>query len=241
MTIELAIQCYFYQIRFCWMLSSIVQQINNNINLTITCSYLKDKQDGVPCNIDVIDFFRNKGLNIIGYEYPMAKMLNRSYFRNDRAKNTKADWIIFADSDMLYDPNFFNDLETQLQLSKYQNETRVMGSDRISLHKSESENFLKSYLSYSNPFYVDNVVEKIQHISIINIGGGRVAPGYFQLINGDAIRKLGKYSNKHNGFNADVSVRKLMGGNTKINLKPQYHLNHFRNNRYAGKNIQPQR
>lgn len=234
MTIELVIQCYYYQRRFCWMLSSIIQQINNNIDLTISCSYLKNKQDGMPSNIDVIDFFQNKKLNIIGYEYPLNKILDRSYFRNDRAKNTKADWIIFADSDMVYDPYFFNDLEYKLSLPQYKDETRVMGADRVGLNIQECEDFFQKQQHITKPFYVEDAVSKIQHIHIDKIRGGNVVPGYFQLINGDAIRKLGRYSVRHNGFKADRSVRVLMGGRTKINLKYQYHLNHFRNNRYSG-------
>lgn len=233
MTIELVIQCYFYQTRFCWMLSSILQQTDNPIDLIISCSYLKNKKDGKPSNIDTIDFFNAKGLNIIGYEYSIEQMLDRSYFRNDRAKNTKADWIIFADADMLYDPSFFSDMSYQLNLPEYRDETKVIGSDRISLDIVYSEQFFKSSLN-NDPFYIDNAVEKIQHIPIINIGGGRVAPGYFQLINGNTIRKLGKYSNRHNGFKADMSIKKLLGGVRKANFKKQYHLNHYRAHRYLG-------
>ena len=60
MQIEICVQCYFYQIRFCWMLSSIVQQKDHNLDIIVTSSYLKDGSDGQPNNIQIIDFFQNK-------------------------------------------------------------------------------------------------------------------------------------------------------------------------------------
>ena len=234
MQIEICVQSYFYQIRFCWMLSSIVQQKDHNLDIVVTCSYLKDGSDGQPNNIQIIDFFQNKGLNIIGYEYPQNKMLDRTYLRNDRAKNTKADWILFADCDMIYDPLFFTDLEKKLMSDEYKNITKVFGADRVSLDIDLCEKFLLDY-QFIDPFFITQPAEQIKDFPYFNKGGRSRAAGYFQLVNGDAIRNLGKYSVKNNGFRGDGSIRYLSGGVVGLDLKPQYHLNHHRNDRYGAK------
>jgi hypothetical protein len=216
------------------MLSSIVQQKDHNLDIVVTCSYLKDGSDGQPNNIQIIDFFQNKGLNIIGYEYPQNKMLDRTYLRNDRAKNTKADWILFADCDMIYDPLFFTDLEKKLMSDEYKNITKVFGADRVSLDIDLCEKFLLDY-QFIDPFFITQPAEQIKDFPYFNKGGRSRAAGYFQLVNGDAIRNLGKYSVKNNGFRGDGSIRYLSGGVVGLDLKPQYHLNHHRNDRYGAK------
>lgn len=233
MQLEIVAQCYYYQYRFCWMLSSILQQQKHNIDIVVTCSYLEDGSDGLLSNKSIINFFQKKGLNIIGYKYTYDKIIDRSYFRDDRTKNSSADWILFVDADMVYNQDFFKDLEEKLISDDYRNETKVLGADRVSLDIDTCENYIRSMNYGFEPIFVPHPVVVLKTFPVKGIGGGTKAPGFFQLIRGDVAKSVGKYCTKNNGFFADKSIRYLCGGVREIkNIKPQYHLNHYRDNRY---------
>ena len=116
MKLEICIHCHNYQHRLCWMLSSILQQKGNPPEIEVSISYLPDT--GSPKTEAVIDFFREKGLKIIPIELKEGQEKNRAIPRNIRAKNTKADWILFADCDHVYSPYFFDDIKKKLETKK---------------------------------------------------------------------------------------------------------------------------
>jgi len=230
LNIEICIHCYNYQHRLCWMLSSLLQQEGDVPNLIINVSYSLD--NGNPPTKDVCDFFRGKGLNIIDTVVTEKEVSNRAIARNKQVEQSKADWILFVDSDLVYDPYFFDDLQTQLK-NDLRYVEKVMGADRHSLDIP----FCVKYFEEDKteyPCVIENVAEIPAKWPKKWISGKNIAAGYFQLASVEAIREKagGKYV-KHprdhwRGTRGDRRFRCRMGGRIGINVKNQYHLNHDR-------------
>lgn len=230
MKLEINIHCYNYQHRMCWMLSSILQQEGDAPEIVTSISYLPNSGD--PTVESCIDFFKSKGMNIIGLPLNSGEESNRAIARNIRAKNTKADWIIYADSDMVYSKNFFSELKKKLESDEYKNEKRVIGADRHSLGIDFCiDYFDKDTRKY--PCVVENVNEIVSTWPVWKIRGKGRAPGNFQLASVQAIKeKGGIYSpvvrDLWRATKSDRVFRIHMGGNVGMDLPPQYHLNHRR-------------
>ena len=251
MKIEIAISCVWFQRRLCWMLSSIAQQINAP-ELIVNIGYIPN--NGNPITENVGNFFRHyfelKQVICSPEEIPY-----RGLVRNRQLANSKADWILFADSDMVYHPNFFENLAVILNGS-LANETRCISASRISLDKDYCNDFFKSW-DVNNGFLVPNVAETVSKFPI-NQGHGRgvgkngvtrnVGAGYFQLANVENLRKnhQGLYWQPTNrrdpswGYKSDRQFRQMVGGICPVEILPQYHLNHERDSD-LGKHVEIQR
>lgn len=228
-TIEICIHCFRYQRRLCWMLSSILQQKGNLPNIVVNISHTDN--DGTPTTEEVCKFFRDKGLNIKETKIPQEKIHNRAVARNIQIKQTMADYILFADSDMVYDPSFFEDLINQLK-TNLKDENRVMGADRFSLN----DNFCIKYFEQDKNIYPCEILDAAlisSKFPVKWISGRHVAAGNFQLANVKFVKEKGSiYSGRQRDvWRATISdrqFRKRMGGRVPIKTKNMYHLNHDR-------------
>tara|TARA_R110000824_G_scaffold12226_8_gene53689 strand:- start:5245 stop:5910 length:666 start_codon:yes stop_codon:yes gene_type:complete len=212
------------------MLSSILNQKGDIPDIVVSLSYVPG--NGNPASEDVIDFFEDKGLNIIRVPLKEEDGKNRAIPRNIRAGETDADWILFADSDMVYCPEFFADIKKQLETDKFKKETKVIGADR---HSLDIEFSLK-YFEEDNRVYPCDVSDG----SVIAskwpkkwIRGKETAAGYFQLARVERIKERGGiYSGRKRDVwrrtKSDRQFRCHLGGRVPMNVKPQYHLNHSR-------------
>ena len=155
-----------------------------------------------------------------------------------RTKETTSDWILYADSDLVYAPNFFSNLAEGLKKEPLVNEQKVIGADRHSL----TDQFCIDYFEKDNrtyPCIIDNVASIVDKFPVKRIGGGGIAAGYFQLANVKSMRERGIiYSGRDRDFwrntKSDREFRIRMGGRVSLNgslpnvdLKI-YHLNHDR-------------
>lgn len=230
MKIEVCIHCHNYQKRLCWMLSSIAQQ--KGVLPEICVSIAHEKNNGNPRTEDVIAFFKKKQINIIDIVLDPGQGKNRAISRNIRTKSTDADWILYADGDLVYDPYFFEDLYKQLEKDENKNETRVFGADRHSLDIP----FCIKYFEEDTRIYpceIENVASITQKWPKKWISGKNTCAGYFQLARVNAIREKGGFYSKRQGdlwrhTKSDRAFRVHMGGRVPLDVKPQYHLNHAR-------------
>jgi hypothetical protein len=230
MKLEICIHCHNYQHRLCWMLSSILQQKGDIPDIEVSLSYLSGT--GSPTTDEVIDFFKERGLKIISIKLKKGQEKNRAIPRNIRAKETEADWILYADCDHVYHPYFFEDIKKQLETDRYKNETKVIGADRHSLDIP----FCIDYFEKDERVYpceIKNVAEIVSEWPVKWIHGRKIAAGNFQLARVEAIKERGGvYSGRKRDFwrrtRSDRQFRCHMGGRVPMNTKPQYHLNHDR-------------
>jgi hypothetical protein len=230
LTIEICIHCFRYQKRLTWMLSSILQQKGDIPNIIVNISHTDD--DGNPTTEQVCNFFREKGLNIVETKVTKEEVSNRALARNKQATATTADWILFADSDMVYSEYFFDDLQKRLK-TILKDIKIVMGADRHSL----DDQFCIKYFEEDKRIYpcvIENVGEITSEFPVKWKCGSGIAPGNFQLINGDTLRGKckGKITDRAGDHwrrtKGDRALRVRVGGRIGIETKAQYHLNHDR-------------
>ena len=141
MLVEIAVACHLFQRRLVWMLSSILQQVGDKPDIVVSISYVPN--NGIPTTEDCIRFFREKGLNIIDVVMEPGQESIRVLARNIRAKETQADWMIWADADMVYHKEFFADLKNKVSQEPVLSCTQVMGADRHSLNIPFCRNSLR--------------------------------------------------------------------------------------------------
>jgi hypothetical protein len=229
MTLEICIHTFRYQRRLCWMLSSILQQKGDIPKIIINISHTDD--DGDPTTEEVCKFFKEKGLNIKETKVTKEQVHNRAIARNMQTKATESHYLLFADSDMVYDPCFFADLKQQLK-TNLSTETKVMGADRISLN----QDFCIKYFEEDKrkyPCEVSDAAAICAKFPIKWITGKNTVPGNFQLASVKSIKNRGGvYTGRSRDYwratHSDRGFRCQMGGRVAINAQKQFHLNHDR-------------
>jgi len=228
--LEIVVNCYNYQHRLCWFLSSLLQQEGNPPNILVNVSYMEN--NGSPITEEVCSFFREKGLTIKETPLPKKKIFNRSLARKHQSLESKSDWMLFADCDMVYSPFFFDDIAKQVQSDQFKDETKVIGADRVSLKIDFCAKFFDNDRR-KYPCVISHVAKRVSKWPIYYIKGKKIAAGYFQLANTQKIKQMAEnYPTKRRDrlrvYMADREFRVVMGGRVPMNVKPQYHLNHTR-------------
>lgn len=242
LSIEIAVTCTWFQRRLNWMMSSVLQQIGDVPKLVFSVSY--PSNNGTPTTEETCKFFRDKGLNIREQCYPDMEVIQyRGLARNRQIQESDCDWILFADCDMVYDQRFFEDLGQQL-IGPLKDEKKVLSARRISLDKPFSKNFFNNADKHVYPCVVSYPACIVSTWPIFKVTAN-VGAGYFQLVNrrnlvenhGGIYVKPEKNSDwgwtegkKMQKANSDKQFRRMMGGIKRISTKPQYHLNHERDN-----------
>ena len=153
------------------MLSSILQQKGDIPDILVSVSYTPE--NGNPKTREVTDFFREKGLNILDIELTPEQAPNRAIPRDMRAGVTEADWMLYADSDMVYDPMFFDDLKKKLESDEFKDETMVLGADRNSLDIPFCIKYFEEDVR-EYPCEVEDVAEIPKKWPKFRVGGGNI-------------------------------------------------------------------
>jgi hypothetical protein len=248
-TIDIVVSCAWFQKRLSWMMSSVLQQQGNIPDITFSVAY--PKNNGNPTTESVCNLFKSNGLKIRETVYDTeSDMQRRGIVRNKQLKDTDCEWILFADTDMLYSPLFFADLKKQL-LTNLKNEKKVISANRVSLDKAFSKNYFNNTDPHEYPCIIQNPHEIVKDWPVFKISKNCGA-GYFQLVNTQSIMEKGGIYvdpckcrdyptvDKFQKAKSDQQFRRMMGGITKIKTMPQYHLNHERDNE-EGKHLTIQR
>ncbi|MFW5891393.1 MAG: glycosyltransferase family A protein [bacterium] len=255
-SITIAIQCHNFQKRLSLMLSSILAQEQKEMyNLIIDVAHYS--QNGIPSTEKVINYFKSKNLNIISRSYKdYDRFKYRGFTRNDQIINCSTNYILFADSDMIYHNEFFHKLMSLLKEDdQYKNYEGIMTCGRWSQNNNliENTNIFVDNLIDKDPIYIENIWylsdSKLDKVKRRNCGAG-----FFQLINMDLCEHENFYVNedKCRDYNWDTKGQKAKSDQQfkrRIGLKKklpgwysksQIHLNHFRDS-MVGKHIETQR
>ena len=248
--VTIAVSCTWFQKRLCWMLSSLLRQNDHGNKPEIVFDVAYPINNGNPTTEQVCSFFRNLGLEIIETPYDGMEIIQfRGLVRNRQITQCKTEWILFADTDMVYDQDFFDDLGIQLS-KELKDETKVISARRVSLDKEFCKNFFNIEDSMTYPYYVQDPSQICSKWPIYQISRN-IGAGYFQLANMKSVKNHGGIyvDPEHNSdwswdrmqkASSDRQFRRRMGGIKRIKTKPQYHLNHERDNE-SGKHLTIQR
>jgi len=145
--ITIAIQCFLFEKRLNWMLSSILQQTGILPEIEVDIAYLKNS--GNPETTDVLDYFESEGLKIKRHEYPdISRLQYRGLTRNDQIKDCNTDFILFSDGDHVHCVSFFAEMN-KLLLNEFKNCITIMGYKRKSTFSKETEELINGH-TYPN-------------------------------------------------------------------------------------------
>ena len=239
-SIEIAVSCSLFQRRLCWMASSLLHQVGTVPKLTFSVAY--PKNNGNPTTESVCSFFKGKGLDVKEFPYEDERAIQyRGLVRNAQLAASAADFMLFADSDMVYSQGFFAALGKMLE-GELKDETRCISASRVSLGKEKSISFFNSEDKTVYPSFIENPAEIVSTWPVFQISRNCGA-GYFQLVNVASVRRLhgglyvdpqecayrAEFDDIHK-TSSDRQFRSRVGGLKRITLPPQFHINHTRDN-----------
>lgn len=231
MLLEICANCWNYQHRLNWMLSSIALQEGNPPDILFNVSYAPN--NGEPTTEEILGYFKHEvGLNIKKTVMKDKEEVScRGKIRDQQLQETEADWILFVDCDQVYSPFFFDDLRKQME-GDLKDVDKCITADRVSLNIPFCIEFFNRH-PLLKPCVVPNVTDIVSEWPVWRYGGKSRGAGNFQLAKVSACReKTGRYSHFcrdiWRGTKSDSHFRKNMGGIHPIDVKPQYHLNHDR-------------
>lgn len=182
----MCVQCHMFQHRLSCMLASLTEQINlkPDQHLYVDVAYTLD--NGKPTTKEILNLYKND-LNIIPRQYPniTERFQYRGYVRNDQLRECKTEWILFADSDMVYNPSYFAVLLNRLNYEYDEYSKAFISAGRFSTELESTQTRMSELMGYTNGF-----VEKVQnpYDRFMTLPGklkSNVGAGYFQLINLD--------------------------------------------------------
>jgi len=246
-SITIAVSCHMFQRRLSWMLSSLHQQNNKkSYDLIFDIAYEKNEVSDPPME-KLIDTFTKLGINIKARPYDgFERMQFRGFVRNDVLKDCKTDFLLFADTDMVYHPDFFSELFKLLKTDEWKDCPNVMACGRYSNDIAlankliDKENYILPLIATAWD-KADNNLNKLRRL---NVGAG-----FWQLINMKTCphenyyvgekrnRDWGWFDGKRNMQKAssDYQFRRRV---KRLRMpewfsKNQIHLNHFRDNQHG--------
>jgi len=254
--ITIAIQCYNFQRRLCWMLNSFLQQTIKD-ELIVDVGYYKE--NGNPSTESVISFFREQGLTIKDTCFEdFDEFKKRGLVRNRQLKECATEWLLFSDSDMVYSSIYFERLLDAIDPAfQY-----IYTTGRMSTTKEVANDVI---FKHSYPSIIDNPFGILENVQMEKKRHRSVGAGFSQLINYKSCNHLGFYvdpegcadwswdsKGKRKGQRArsDVQFRKHIKRNAQGDYslkklddwfnKNQIHLNHARD-KELGYHLEAQR
>lgn len=229
MLFEVAVQAHNFDKRLCWMLSSIIDQTEGGVGVRVAC--LKDSPtEGVA------RYFRFNRLDVHTMPYDSLERLQpRGHVRTDQLRACRARWIIFADGDMLYPPDFFARAR-ELVEGPFKDSAKCLYSSRSSTGLASTDSMVDA-LKY--PCYVHGAFQRAS--KLVDHKCRNIGAGYFQMVNVERMMTLhggyyqspevsrdGKWIDGPNRVRSDRKFRTRVGCEA-VPLPDQLHLQHDRN------------
>lgn len=227
MSIEICTVCYNFQRRWVAQLSSLVQQINPP-DLIINIAYVKG--NGNPEVETIVKFYKEKGLKFRLTPYE-ENIKDRGSIRNLQIENSTEEWLLFNDCDIVYDPNFFNELVKKVNIDC----KNVIGFPLLRYTKVENVN---RYFDKLDELYIESSYDISKSFGITHTNERSIAAGNGQLVRRQIVMDKGgcyvsKACDKPMGYNrtrSDARFRKFISKEKTIiwGLPAQIHLEHYR-------------
>jgi hypothetical protein len=226
--------------RLCWMMSSVLQQVPYKDlpvpEVSFNLAFIRNT--GVD---QVKELFERNGLKSaqVIFETYEAGFSYRGLVRNEQLKACDADWVLFADSDMVYPPEYFARVANALETT-YKDNPKCLFMSRWSNEEAEAEALVNDP-AFSYPCIIPDAYDKAATLKLR--GCRNVGAGYCQIANMELLRKNheGLYQPKDRVLDgpigtslrnkSDRNFRVTLGAEPLIipdNMRAQIHLQHPR-------------
>ena len=242
MDITIAVQVHNFQRRFSWMLSSLMHQIDAP-GITVDVSHVKG--NGEPTTEEVVALYDNFGYRINCYEYPLDILQYRGLTRNGAMLRCNTEWLLFADCDMVYHPEFFKRLENYIESISDDHYKSMFISGRRSQPNHTISNSNKVVDAEDYTKHIPHPWKRAD-ARLPRKMRSCVGAGYFQLINMDKCDHENYYVDpeanrdhswaKYAKASSDGQFRRRIGNCHKLPRwwwRAQIHLNHNRDNMFS--------
>ncbi len=174
--ITIAVQCHNYQKRLCWMLSSLYQQTKPGL-LSIDVAHVHG--NGTPSTESVLGAFI-PGLDVRSSRWDdRTSFQKRGLVRNAQLTRCATTWLLFADCDMIYHPEYFEHLASELQ-NDHACATYMLSSGRMSSDKDLTNELVNSTVG-ATAVLIANAFQRAQMLPLTP--RSNVGAGFAQLIN----------------------------------------------------------
>ena len=188
MKIEVCMSVHSFQRRFCWELSSILQQEGLPPGCQIQVRAAFAEGNGSPLTRDVITHFQDSGLDIVPVPYPdVSDFQHRGLVRNRHVRESTGDWILFTDADVLFPKDFFAVLHNVLSLDEHKDSQKCLHTGRFSTTLEPTEALVDT-APIRYPCVIDNAWGKasvLERHRMRDIGAG-----FCQIVNTHFIRDI---------------------------------------------------
>ena len=249
MTLTLAVFCHNFEHRFCWMLSSLLQQKPCGVQLTVDVGYVRGT--GSPSCAQVLDFFEGQGLRVKHTAYDKADThlyQRRGLVRNAQLEACDTEWITFGDCDMGVRSAILETIETIIQSLSPAHAKMMLTCARYSTVKpSDATDALIGEHTY--PCVVPDAFDRAW--ALPKSKKSNIGAGYCQIANVANVRENHKGLYVDPDRNRDYDWHKFwktksdrrfrsMLGRLRVPLPPFIHYQHVRDNE-IGHHIEVQR
>jgi len=193
----------------------------------------------------VISHFQSPGLNITRTMIEDREVFaRRGLVRNRQIKNAiNSDWIFFADCDNIYHPHFFCKLARELE--KVDTNKCIYSVEKIHTEVEPTNEAMNQVYSGKT---ISGAYNKAKALGNCGKKNKNVASGGMQVVKTDNVDMYIEKENcrdshmldKGQGARSDIQFRRRMGGQHRIYLPEQVHLNHKRD-KEERKHVEDQR
>lgn len=246
-SIEIHAMVLGFQRRAFWQLSSLAQQVPWEGHEVPKLSYVMSAHASDPYRS------RNEGLlnafpDLLRIdEWPADDLTygRRGHIRTKNLQDTKSEFLLYVDADVVYEPTFMAKLAARLE--KHRGNTKVLAAPRLSMSFEDGYNLVK-FAHYSWPI-VGSWKRAMEMKTWPSAHGKISGAGFFQAIHVPTVRKFlqdkygrvfycaPEWNRDHDTFTnthitrSDRYFRMVLGGIVEApELINQVHLNHYRKN-----------
>lgn len=230
--IEIISHCWRYSHLHAYQLSSLVQHPPQDVDVTMTVYYADEDQ----ATVQLLDYFATKKASHVVWNWQRLaapELFRRAIGRNKSALTTTADWVWFADCDLIFGAGCLDGLAASLQgcsgmlyFPAEERITTLLSEDCPTLQAAREPKIVQ----------VDECDFKVRKLER--------AVGAYQIVHGDVCREIG-YCNDVSAYQRptdrwkktfeDRAYRWIMGthGDT-VEVPSVYRIRHIEKGRYHG-------
>ncbi|MGJ8669223.1 MAG: glycosyltransferase family 2 protein [Oceanococcus sp.] len=231
--IEIVSHCWGYSHMMAYQLSSLLQYTPQNVDITMTMYYCKEDADTVR----VLEFFAQQEIANIRWNWQALEkqqLFRRAIGREQASRASKADWIWFADCDLIFGQGCLDGLAAVLQ-----------GADDVLVFPGQE--MISGLLADDHPMLAKDQEPRIKGIDpeLFVLAPRARATGAFQIVHGDVARAIG-YCGQLAYFMQpvdhwaktyeDTAFRWLINNQGRaIEMQSLYRIRHQSKGRYRGR------